>query len=484
MIKNSFKITDFRKTSDILFSIVLLIFTFCCSTVDVFGQGFVSGSTGSDGAFSPTANITVQVPESGVFNYTTFNIPSGVTVKYTPNSQNTPVTILTTGNVTIAGIINLDGEAGNTNGSGGKGGPGGWKGGTGGFLIDNFGGMNGDGRGGGIGGGSLNGTTPGGGGGGGFALNGNNANNNQAGNALIGQGGAAYGVSSLLPLTGGSGGGGGGSAPNTYRGGAGGGGGGAILIASSGTITLSNYIYARGGNGAATYGTAGSGGGGAGGAVRLVANTITGAGYIDVRGGGGGSVSYGVSSGGTGSRGFIKFEAFDFTGNTINPNGVPVSTSQPNPVTIPSNPLIRIASIAGVTVPLVTRGSLQGTPDLTLPGALTNPVTVQLEATNLPVDSVAQVIVTPPNGARTVYQATPLTGTTNLSTATASISIPPGMSVITVSLTVNLQTAKLQPIFIEGERIKQIEVATNLGGESETIYITEKGKRLKFPVTR
>ena len=31
---------------------------------------FVSGSTGADGAFNPTANITVTVPANGIFNYT------------------------------------------------------------------------------------------------------------------------------------------------------------------------------------------------------------------------------------------------------------------------------------------------------------------------------------------------------------------------------------------------------------------------------
>ena len=43
---------------------------------------FNSGSTGADGALSPTVNTEIQLPESGILNYTTVNIPSGVTVKF------------------------------------------------------------------------------------------------------------------------------------------------------------------------------------------------------------------------------------------------------------------------------------------------------------------------------------------------------------------------------------------------------------------
>ena len=64
---------------------------------------FSSGSTGADGPFSPTTTQSIAVPESGVFNYTTVNIPSGVTITYTRSSTNKPLTILASGNVVIAG---------------------------------------------------------------------------------------------------------------------------------------------------------------------------------------------------------------------------------------------------------------------------------------------------------------------------------------------------------------------------------------------
>src|SRR5215212_8896487 len=70
---------------------------------------FSSGSTGADGAFNPVANTTLQIPPSGVFNFTTVNIPQNVEIRFTKNAKNTPVTILTTGNVVIGGRIFIDG---------------------------------------------------------------------------------------------------------------------------------------------------------------------------------------------------------------------------------------------------------------------------------------------------------------------------------------------------------------------------------------
>src|SRR2546422_11215635 len=60
----------------------------------VGAQTFSSGSTGADGAFAPTANTTVTLPPSGVFNYTTVTIPAGVIVTLARNAANTPATIL------------------------------------------------------------------------------------------------------------------------------------------------------------------------------------------------------------------------------------------------------------------------------------------------------------------------------------------------------------------------------------------------------
>ncbi|MBI3825759.1 MAG: hypothetical protein HY294_07180, partial [Candidatus Rokubacteria bacterium] len=99
---------------------------------------FSSGSTGADGALSPGGNVTIPLPPSGVFNYTTISIPPGVTVTFTRNAANTPVTLLASGDVSIGGTITLDGQVGGDGSlsiqlqpNGGRGGPGGSDGGTG-----------------------------------------------------------------------------------------------------------------------------------------------------------------------------------------------------------------------------------------------------------------------------------------------------------------------------------------------------------------
>src|SRR5712691_2678600 len=112
------------------------------------GQTFSSGSTGADGAYAPTCaptpcTVTEALPPSGVYNYTTVTIPSGVTVRYTRNAANTPVTLLAAGDVTIMGTISVNGGNGldgSTTGTGlifnagGLGGPGGFNGGNGDVL--------------------------------------------------------------------------------------------------------------------------------------------------------------------------------------------------------------------------------------------------------------------------------------------------------------------------------------------------------------
>jgi hypothetical protein len=177
-------------------------------------QTYDSGSTGVDGAFTlpnatcPTSpNCTLTVPASGEFNFTTVTIPSPWVVKFNKNTANTPVVIRASGNVTIAGTIDVSGVAGGTGATnfsilgpnGGIGGPGGFNGGAGANgIVSTIGGA-GTGPGGGAGGDWISGQGTGGGGGG-FVLPGTNAPTGTA------AGGPAYGTASLLPLVGGSGG--------------------------------------------------------------------------------------------------------------------------------------------------------------------------------------------------------------------------------------------------------------------------------------
>src|SRR6266550_5208462 len=158
---------------------------------------FNSGSTGVDGALNVTTNTTLDLPPNGIFNFTTINVASGATLTFNRNVFNTPVYLLATGDVVIAGDISV-------NAVGRLGGPGGFDGGFAAFA--NFPAGDGQGPGGGkanISGGQY----------GVFAFGVQNSTN-------------LYGNTLLSPLIGGSGGAGSGPVP-------GGGGGGAILVASN-----------------------------------------------------------------------------------------------------------------------------------------------------------------------------------------------------------------------------------------------------------
>jgi hypothetical protein len=452
-----------------------LSFYFVLSATALAQSTFNSGSTGADGAFAPTQNTNIQVPDSGVFNYTTVTIPAGVTITYTPNSRNTPLTILASGDVAIAGTISVDGQQGNPIFQGGLGGPGGFRGGAGGANGNPA--SIGEGPGGGGRGGTPS-CFPGGAGGS-YASSGSGGNYSGSNPPV---GGSLYGSRSLIPLIGGSG-GGGGCALN-LNGGGGGGGGGAILIASSGKISFSGSgtVSSRGGVGATAISSGGAGGGGgSGGGIRLIANTITGTATLSASGGTGGlgNTSGGIPySGGPGGLGYVRLEAFSFTGFT-NTAGISIAMAFPG-LLIPTNPpTLQIASVAGVAAPANPVGSFQGSPDIVLPANQSNPVAVVINSANIPSGTTVNLVATSPNGTNTTASAT-LSGTTASSSGSASISLGSGLSVLTATAVIDLATiSKLTPMFMNGEKVDKIEVAAVFGGGSEVTYITERGRRIR-----
>jgi len=454
----------------------------------VFAQTFSSGSTGADGAFSPTTNTTLALPPSGVFNFTTINVPAGVTVTFTRNATNTPVTVLASGNVTIAGTINLNGGGGGNVSTGtsiapngGAGGPGGFNGGDGADGVASTTGGAGLGPGGGTGGivyleptTGLNNAS--GGGGGSFGGGGGPSTRRPEVTA-----GPTYGVSTIVPLIGGSG-GGGGAAFFGLTGGGGGGGGGAILIASSGTTTFTGIITASGGNASSAITgtlTAGAGAGGSGGAVRLIANTIAGSGgSINVPGGSGtpGSQS-GFTGAGAGGPGRIRIEAYTNTA-TINFAQAP-SVGQPGVVALLNSPSLTITSVAGVAAPIAPTGSLSN-PDILVPSGTANPMTIGLAGTNIPLGTTVAVTVKPQNGAASSATSTPLSGTLGASTATASLTIPTNQpSVISASATFTLAALLgAGPVYADGESVTHVRVAAIFGAPSQVTYITTSGREV------
>jgi hypothetical protein len=442
---------------------------------------FDSGSTGADGAFSPTVNTIVQLPPNGIFNFTTVNVPTGVTVKFLRNVTNTPVTILASGNVTIAGTIDVSGTAGAATGAAGdgnlgddgvpgKGGPGGFDGGRGGTVA--FGAASGAGLG--PGGGSsvtLCNNLPAGGAGGGFAAVGS-VNG-------CGTGGSPYATTLLLPLIGGSGGGGGGGGSQMGASG-GGGGGGALVVASSATINVAGSVLATGGQGGSSAGTGvgGGGGGGSGGAIRIVATTISGNGTISANGGAGGAGVNNVAwGGGGGSIGRIRLEAENIT--RTSDTSPSYSFGTPGTVFVSGSPTLAITSIGGVAVP----GNPTGIADVSLPAGTANPVPVVVTTSNVPVGNMVKVTVTPATGAISNVNSSVLAGSTASATATAQVTLPSGPSTLQAQLSYTLVASLGDALrhYAGNERVARVELTAALGGTSRVKLITVTGKEFEAP---
>ena len=465
---------------------------------------FNSGSTGVLGAFNPTVTTELEMPPDGIFNFTSVNIPAGVTVTFKRNTTNTPVVVLASENVFIAtgASINVSGghakDAG-TQGDGnfgddgipGKGGPGGYDGGAGGVIgpattaaITLKSGGAGSGPGGGAPGVSRSSDFVAlGAGGAGFAVLGGSSNTS----SVSGAGGAIYGSSLLLPLVGGSG-GGGGAGGNTFRGAGGGGGGGALLIAATGTVTINGSITANGGfggssNGTTSVATGSPGGGGSGGAIRIVASTIHGNGPITAIGGsagGGGACNNGITGcSGSGAPGRVRWESDVGSSRTANSNPVQTSSTTASPVFVAGLPTLRITTVAGVATPAEPTGNA----DVTLPANTPNPVTVGFATTGVPVGNTVKLTVKPAGGAVVVATSPALSGTTNNASASVNINLPSGPSVLEaeVSYTVIASVGDDLSKFAKGERVEKVTLSASLTGPSMITLTTVSGKEYTMP---
>lgn len=494
------------------------------STLPGFAAAFSSGSTGADGAFNPTINTEVVLPESGVLNYSSINIPAGVKVTFKSNTTNTPVVLLVGGDATIAGTIDVSGNksadsgtAGNGNqgddGLPGKGGPGGFDGGRGGKPnglacstlqeSEKTRGGPGIGPGAGSGGRAFKYSTyciSGGAGGGGYngAGQGSYVYRNPSfvtdNGGTFGAGGDGYGSNLVLPLIGGSG-AGGGSGGIAFAGSGGGGGGGALLIAATGTVHITGSILAKGGDAGsvAGQGQGGPGGGGAGGGVRIVATTISGNGTINAAGGGRGYLNvsgtmtnsdtiYSAannSAAGNGANGRIRLEAETLT---YSASTTPAYTKDaPGSVFVAGLPTLTIASVAGVTAPVNPTGNA----DISLPADTQNPVTVTFQTTNVPLGNTVLLTVTPAYGEKIIAQSPALTGSTASGSASVQVSLPSGPSVLqaTTTYTIVASLGDALSTYANNERVEKIQLMAGLGGSSSMVkLITVSGKEFTVPM--
>jgi hypothetical protein len=420
---------------------------------------FESGSTGADGVFSPTADIEVVLPASGVFHFTDVNVPTGVTVTFTRNAANTPVRMLASGNVIIDGTVSVDGSPGQSGASGGQpglGGPGGYDGGRGGLRTGSLLREGGDGIG------------PGAGTGGpvgcsfsvichaGSAGFGSPGASSPRPNGTQGRGGPAYGNVALLPLIGGSGGGGG--TGNGQHGAGGGGGGGALLVAASGTVTINGAVTALQGFGANGLSLSGNGGSGSGGAIRVVATTVQGEGNISA------------------SNGRVRIETENLL--RVSTTSPAYTFSSPQVVLVADAPQLRIASIGSEAAPPAPTGFR----DVVLPGITTNPVNVVVETANVPLSSIVTVRATPERGISVSANGSGVTGSLAFGADTVSINLPGGNSYLTAqaSFTITAELGDRFAPFSQGERVARIELSTSGGADSQTTYVTVSGKRFTW----
>jgi len=329
---------------------------------------------------------------NGIWNFTTINIPAGVTVQFAKNAANTPVRWLATENIVVDGAIDLSGQDGLNSlplGEVAQGGPGGFAGGRGAIRRDQSGssvGSPGQGPGGGLPG-TEQVTSP---------DNLRDAKNGNYGNASASDDfGSAYGNVFIQPLVGGSG----------------GGGGGAILLASSKDVIVNGAVLANGGD--LQWSGASYGGRGSGGAILIRGDRISGSGQLD---------AYGGTTSSQYQNGRIRLEAYfrQLAGSTrpVSVNSAPIANEDFNTLGA-----LVVTQVAGENVAQPPSGNTL-TPDVVFTAAGTISVTVQ--GNNIPDNTpvtlriaTSESVITPP--------AVNLTG----GTATFSgINVPAGIGTI------------------------------------------------------
>lgn len=343
----------------------------------------IPGANGSSGVLNITEDTTIDLALAAdgawdaansadgiydadkwavVFNYSSINVDTGVTLTFSNHPSKAPVVWLVTGSVTINGAVSLDGQAGQSAPTLAEPGPGGFRGGTGYYTAGVA-----DGAGFGPGGGYK-----------------------QAKGGSYGSGSAAHGNPSLIPLLGGSG--GSGAARNTSPGG--GGGGGALLIACEGGVTLDGSLRANGGLGIAYYFSDRSGGG-SGGGVRIVCDDLAGSGSINAIGGLGGR---NLAS----SVGRLRLERVTNSSSLTlvpAPSVVPLVTDDSGLLWPPSTaPQVRVISIGGVSAPGDPRAAFGASgADVSIPETATTQIII--ETTNAEQESTVEIRLTPRSNA-------------------------------------------------------------------------------------
>jgi hypothetical protein len=151
----------------------------------------------------------------------------------------------------------------------------------------------------------------------------------------------------------------------------------------------------------------------------------------------------------------------------------------PGSLFVPGLPGLAITSIAGVPVPAnpVGRG------DVALAAATPNPANVSLRTNGVPPGTVIKVTMTPEFGASTTVDSLPTTGSLDNATASVSLDIPDGHSVLMATTTFTVVAAlgeQLAP-FAQGEPVERVRLTASPGQPSTLVLLTTSGREVEAP---
>lgn len=110
-------------------------------------------------------------------------------------------------------------------------------------------------------------------------------------------------------------------------------------------------------------------------------------------------------------------------------------------------------------------------------------MTVVFTTTGVPVGNTVQLTLVPAFGAKTVVISPALTGSTASATASVSVSLPVGPSVLQAQTTFTIVASlgDLLRNFAGNERVERITLTASLGGKSKATLITVSGKEYDAP---
>jgi hypothetical protein len=115
-----------------------------------------------------------------------------------------------------------------------------------------------------------------------------------------------------------------------------------------------------------------------------------------------------------------------------------------------------------------------------LPLSTTNPVSIVLTASQIPLGTTVQVTVRGQNGGYASVTSGGLTGSLESATTSVSLTIPTDQpSVVSASATFErVAWGGDAPVYAEGERIERVRVSASRGGPTRVTYITASGREI------